>query len=711
MAELFLEIFSEEIPARMQAKARADLERLVCAALKGAGLAYEKAVTYTTPRRLVLKLDGIPLTTPDISEERRGPRADAPEKAIEGFLRGAGLSRGDLVEREDKKGTFLYAVIEKKGGEAADVIASFMPDIIRNFPWPKSQRWGTGALKWVRPLHSIACLLDGKIVKFEVAGIKSDHFTFGHRFMSPEPIEINGLADYCGKLKKSHVMVDQDERADVIRQRCKELAKSNGLEWVEDEGLLTEVAGLVEWPVALMGSFDKAFMQVPEEVLILTMKKDQKYFVLRDPKTGKLAPHFITVSNIDAKDGGDSVRAGNERVLSARLSDAKFFWDQDLKVKLEDNAAKLSDIVFHEKLGTVAGRVENIVGTVGALCSYIPEANRSNAVIAARLCKADLVSGMVNEFPEVQGIIGGYYAGHEGYDSSISKAIMEHYSPAGAGDICPVSPESIVVALADKLVTLVGFFGINQMPTGSKDPFALRRAALGVIELITVNNLRLPLLKIFEEVVHSYFDFNREDNNSEALSALGNAWAYQDSYILTKDGSSPLLDFFADRLKVQQREKGVRHDHIDAVFSLGTEDDLVRLLVRVHALSDFVSTDDGINLLAGYKRAANILKIEEKKDKASYAVDVKADLLSEPEEKALNTALDAARSSASKALDAEDFAGAMSALSKLRSPTDAFFDKVTVNDENATVRANRLALLSSIRSSIDMVADFSQIEG
>lgn len=708
MAELFLEIFSEEIPARMQAKARDDLERLVCAELKAAGLAFDNAVTYTTPRRLVLKLDGVPLTTPDVSEERRGPRADAPDQAIEGFLRGAGLTREDLVERADKKGTFLYAIIEKKGGKAAQVISDFMPGIIHNFPWPKSQRWGSGALRWVRPLHSIVCLLDGEVVSFEVDDIKSDHFTSGHRFMAPEHIAVSGLEDYKEKLRNANVVLDHSERADTIRKRCIELAKEKSLEWVEDGGLLREVAGLVEWPVPLIGSFDPAFMEVPEEVLILTMKKDQKYFVLRDPKTGKLAPHFITVSNIDAKDGGDFVRGGNERVLSARLSDAKFFWDQDLKGKLEDNLPKLEGIIFHDKLGTVAERVDNIVSVSGFLCSYISDVDRAKAVIAAKLCKADLVSGMVNEFPELQGIIGGYYAEHEGYDPLTRKAIQEHYSPAGVGDECPTSPESIVVALADKLVTLVGFFGIDQAPTGSKDPFALRRAALGVIELITINGIRLPLLKAFEAVVDSYFDFNRGHNNAKELSALGNVWAYPDSYILRKDGSSPLLDFFAERLKVQQLEKGVRHDLIDAA---GSADDLVLLLSKVKALSKFVSTDDGVNLLAGYKRAANILRIEEKKDKVSFNVAVKADLLAAPEEIALSKALEVARAGAAIALKAEDFEGAMSALSKLRGPTDAFFDKVTVNDENATVRANRLALLSSIRSSIDTVADFSQIEG
>ncbi len=689
MAELFLEIFSEEIPARMQAKARADLERLVCAALKDAGLAYENAVTYTTPRRLALKIDGVPLTTPDVSEERRGPRADAPEKAIEGFLRGAGLSRDDLVEREDKKGTFLYAVIERKGGEAADVIASFMPDIIRNFPWPKSQRWGEGSLKWVRPLHSIACLLDGKIVKFEVGGIKSDHFTHGHRFMSPEPIEINGLVDYSKKLRKAHVMVDHDERADTIRQHCKDLAKSNGLEWVEDEGLLTEVAGLVEWPVALMGSFDKSFMQVPEEVLILTMKKDQKYFVLRNPKTGKLAPHFITVSNIDAKDGGDFVRAGNERVLSARLSDAKFFWEQDLKVKLEDNVAKLSDIVFHDKLGTVAERVERIKALSGYLAKEMG-CDVKQAERAAELSKADLVSNMVGEFADLQGVMGRYYALEAGEPAEVADAIRDHYAPKGPDDMCPSALVSVAVALAEKIDTLVGFFGADMKPTGSKDPFALRRAALGVIRLITENDIRLNLNSVFRDHVD-----------------LPQSYGWPNDLNLTT--RIALISFIAERLKVQQRTKGVRHDLIDAVYSLGGNN-LVIILRRVEALNTLVNSDDGVNLLAGYKRAANILKIEEKKDE-KYLPVVDENLLTEPEEMKLYKALLIAQENATTAMDAEDFEGAMSALSKLRAPTDAFFDKVTVNDENATVRANRLALLSSIRSSIDMVADFSQIEG
>ncbi len=690
MAELFLEILSEEIPARMQAQARQDLERLVCSALTDAGLGFSYAVSYTTSQRLVLKVDGVPLTTPDTKEERRGPRSDAPEAAIEGFLRGAGLKRENLVEREDKKGTFLYAIIEKEGGAASQVIAEFMPNIIRNFPWPKSQRWGTGTLRWVRPLQSIICLLGGKVVNFEVGGIKSDHFTHGHRFMAPELFATSGLVDYKKKLRRANVVLDHDERAKNISLRCIELAKAEGLEWVEDADLLTEVAGLVEWPVVLMGSFDKAFMEVPEEVLILTMKKDQKYFVTRDPKTGKLAPYFMTVSNIDARNNGKLIIGGNERVLSARLSDAKFFWDQDLKGNLENNLPKLNDIVFHEKLGTVKQRVDRIEALSGYIAELL-EWDVNQAKRAAKLCKADLVSNMVNEFPEVQGAIGRYYALKAGEDAEVADAIRDHYAPKGPDDACPSAPVSVAVALAEKIDSLVGFFGADMKPTGSKDPFALRRAALGVIRLIVENEKKFGMLEVLLKSQLLYNKVGELNFNENSIHDL--------------------RDFIKERYKVQMRNLGISHDIIDAVYELDSKINLVRLQNIAKALSSFVATDDGVNLLAGYKRAANILRIEEKKDSTSYAVTVDVDALSQDEEKALHAALKVAQKEAAKALNLEDFEGAMSALSKLRAPTDAFFDKVTVNDGNATVRANRLALLSTIRSSIDTVADFSQIEG
>lgn len=701
MAELFVEIFSEEIPARMQAKARVDFERLVCGALKSAGLDYDNTETYTTPRRLVIKVDGVPEATADVSEERRGPRVDAPEKAIEGFLRSTGLNRDDLVERESKKGTFLYAVIEKEGGPSSDVIAEFMPGIIHNFPWPKSQRWGTGALHWVRPLHSILALFDGAEVKFKVDDIESGTITQGHRFMAPEDIHCDCFAEYKRKLREAAVILDHNERAEIIREKCIELTGGEELDWVEDEGLLTEVAGLVEYPVPMMGSFDPAFMEVPEEVLILTMKKDQKYFVTRDPKRGKLAPYFITVANIAASDGGNFIRSGNERVLSARLADAKFFWDQDLKSKLEDNLPKLADIVFHDKLGTVAERVDRIKALSGYLAKEIG-CDVKQAERAAELSKADLVSNMVGEFADLQGIMGRYYALKAGEDEAIANAISDHYAPKGPDDNCPSAPVSVAVALAEKIDTLVGFFGADMKPTGSKDPFALRRAALGIIRLITENDLRLNLAKII--TIHHELKGWRKyfGGGIDYIPKV-----YESNNKISKLASE-LIAFISDRLKVQQREKGVRHDLIDAA---GSADDLVLLLSKVDALSHFISTDDGENLLAGYKRASNILRIEEKKDKTSYNVDVDVKLLSAVEEIELNNALAVAQSEAEAALGDENFAGAMKALSKLRAPTDAFFDKVTVNDENATVRTNRLALLSSIKSSIDKVADFSQIEG
>lgn len=677
MADLLIELFSEEIPARMQEKAAEDLKRLMTAALKGAGLTFEGANAYATPRRLALNVTGVPTTTPDVSEERRGPRADAPEKAIEGFLRGAGVAREDLIEREDKKGTFLYALIEKKGQAAADVIAGALADTVRNFPWPKSQRWGDGSLRWVRPLHSILCLFDGAIVEMEVDGINADDSTCGHRFMAPGEFSVTDFADYQQKLLDHKVILDANRRQILIRDTAQTLASAAGLELVEDAGLIAEVAGLVEWPVPMLGSFDASFLEVPEEVLVLTMKKDQKYLVTRDPATGKLANKFIFTANIEPSDDGSAVTGGNERVIAARLADAQFFYEQDLKGKLEDNLPALKDIVFHKELGTVVERVERIRKLAVHLAPTVG-CDPKDADRAAELCKADLVSGMVYEFPEVQGVMGRYYALAQGESDGVADAVRDHYAPLGPSDECPSAPVSIAVALAEKLDTLMGFFGINQKPTGSKDPYALRRAALGVIRLITENNIRLSLNSLF-------------------------------------DTESGLLAFFGDRLKVQQRDKGVRHDLIDAVFAPNAkgerDDDLVRILNRVAALSEFLETDDGTNLLAGYKRAANILKIEEKKDGVSYNRPVKVGKLAAPEAELLSDALARAKETAENALISEDFEGAMAALSTLRAPIDTFFDEVTVNTDDADARANRLALLSEIRTAVDTVADFGLIEG
>jgi len=688
MADLLIELFSEEIPARMQAKASDDLKRMMTEALKAAGLTFDTADAFATPRRLALHVTGLPTSTPDISEERRGPRADAPDQAIAGFLRGAGVAREDLVEREDKKGTFLYVVIEKQGRATAEVVAEALEHTIRNFPWPKSQRWGSGSLKWVRPLHSVLCLLDDAVVDMEVDGYRAGDSTRGHRFMVPGAFAVTGFADYKQKLLDHKVILDANRRQTLIRETAQTLASAAGLELVEDAGLFAEVAGLVEWPVPMIGSFDANFLEVPEEVLQLTMKKDQKYFVTRDPATGRLANKFIFTANIEPSDDGSAITGGNQRVLAARLSDAQFFYEQDLKGKLEDNLPALDDIVFHKDLGTVAERVDRIKKLSGYLAEFIPGCNAGEAERAAELCKADLVSGMVYEFPEVQGVMGRYYAKAQGESDAVADAIRDHYAPLGPNDQCPSVPVSVAVALAEKLDTLVGFFGIDQKPTGSKDPYALRRAALGAIRLITENDMRLSLQDVEQAAADSYRS--------------------QEGYFV--DQATGLLAFFGDRLKVQQRDKGVRHDLIDAVFAKG-DDDLVRILNRVSALSAFLETDDGANLLTGYKRAANILKIEEKKDGKAYDQAVDIDGLGADEAKTLSSALAKAKEAAENSLISEDFEAAMAALSTLRAPIDAFFDKVKVNDDDAAVRANRLALLSEIRSAVNTVADFSLIEG
>ncbi|UTW57989.1 glycine--tRNA ligase subunit beta [Kordiimonas sp. SCSIO 12603] len=685
MADLLIELFSEEIPARMQGKAADDLKKIVTSTLKEAGLTFDVADAYSTPRRLALSVTNLPAATPDISEERRGPRVDAPEKALEGFMRGAGVTRDQLEEREEKKGTFFFAKIEKPGRAATEVIAEAVENAVRNFPWPKSQRWGSGSLKWVRPLHSILCVLGGETVELEVEGYRAGNTTRGHRFMAPDEFTVSDFADYKAKLLEHKVVLDATRRETLIYDTAQTLAQAAGLELVEDRGLLTEVAGLVEWPVPMIGAFDPAFLEVPEEVLILTMRKDQKYFVTRDPATGKLANKFIFTANLEPSDDGSAVTNGNQRVVSARLADAKFFWDQDLKRKLDDNLPALKEIVFHKDLGLVSDRVERMTKLAGYLAEFV-DADKAEAERATELAKADLVSNMVYEFPEVQGAMGRYYAQKQGETDAVADAIRDHYAPAGPSDACPSAPVSIAVALAEKLDTLVGFFGIDQKPTGSKDPFALRRSALGVIRLITENGVRVPLTDVFKATAGTY------------------------SNVELQDVTADLLAFFGDRLKVQQRDKGVRHDLIDAVFADG-DDDLVRILNRVAALSTFLATDDGTNLLAGYKRAANILKAEEKKEGKAFDASVDASKFELAEEKALGEALVSAKAGASEALEAEDFEKAMSALSTLRAPIDAFFDKVIVNADDADVRANRLALLTEIRAAVNTVADFGLIEG
>ncbi len=680
MSELLLELFSEEIPARMQAKAVADLKRLVEEGLKKAGLTWTRSEAFVTPRRLTLVVDGLPQKQPDVNDERKGPQVGAPQKAVEGFLRSlGGMTLDDCEQREIKGKTFYVAKIEKKGAPTLDMLPEVMEAAINALPWPKSMRWGTGEKRWVRPLHNILALFDGGVVAVRFEAIEASTHTFGHRFLSSGPIEVTDFADYRAKLAAAHVMLCPRERRAEIVARAEKLAAQAGVSFRLDEGLLREVVGLVEWPVVLMGSIDDAFMELPHEVLTTTMRTNQKYFTLLNAD-GTLAAKFIVVANQVASDGGAAIVAGNERVLRARLADAKFFWDQDCQMTLASRAPHLKDIVFHAKLGTVDEKMDRVQALAADLCTYIRGANKDKVRSAARLAKADLVTGMVGEFPELQGVMGRYYALHDGEDADVANAIAEHYSPLGPGDACPSAPVSVAVALADKIDTLVGFWTIDEKPTGSKDPFALRRAALGVIRLIVENKLRLPLLEVFKTA------------GGEKVG---------------KD----LLEFFAERLKVHLKAEGVRHDLIDAVFALGGEDDLVRLLMRVEALGNLMGSDDGANLLAAHKRAANILRIEEKKDAVFYDGVVASELFEQDEEHALFHALESAGTRSGELVKDEKFEKAMAALAQLRKPLDAFFDAVMVNADKAKVRENRLRLLSQILSVTGKIADFSKIEG
>ena len=679
MPDLLLEFLSEEIPARMQARAAEDLRKLVTDRLVAAGLVYEGAKAFATPRRLALSVHGIPARQPDIKDEKKGPRVGAPENAIAGFLKAAGLkSIKDAKIQPDKKGDFYVAVIEKQGRTAIEVIAEIIPDVVQTFPWPKSMRWGSGRLNWVRPLHSIIATFgpeteEPDVVRFSVDGLEAGDETRGHRFMAPAPLKVRHFDDYMAKLEKAKVVLDPARRADIILADAKNLAFAQGFELVEDQGLLAEVAGLVEWPVTLMGSFDKAFLAIPEEVIRATIRNNQKCFVLRDPQTAKLVNKFILIANEEATDGGKAIVAGNERVIRARLSDAKFFYETDLKTRLEDRLPKFAQIVFHEKLGTQAERIARIMALAGKLAPLVG-ADVAKTERAAQLCKTDLLTDVVGEFPELQGLMGRYYAEAQGEDEAVAHASEDHYKPKGPDDLVPSDPVSIAVALADKIDTLTGFWKIDEKPTGSKDPYALRRAALGVIRIVLDNSLRLRLTKI-------------------------------------SGVSADLLSFFADRLKVQLREQGARHDLVDAVFALEGQDDLLMIVRRVEALGKFLDTDDGKNLLAGYKRATNIIRIEEKKDKREYTGVPDAKRYQLPEEKALAEGIDVARKEASAAIGKEDFAGAMRATTKLRPRVDAFFDKVTVNVDDKALRENRLKLLNEIREATRTVGDFSKIEG
>ncbi|MEZ5889492.1 MAG: glycine--tRNA ligase subunit beta [Xanthobacteraceae bacterium] len=749
MPDLLLELFSEEIPARMQARAAEDLHRLVTERLVDAGLVYEGAKAFVTPRRLALFVQGVPVRQPDLREERKGPRVGAPEAAVQGFLKSAGLSSiaEASVQRDPKKGDFYVALVEKPGRPAIDVLAETLPVVIRTFPWPKSMRWGDGRLTWVRPLHSIVATFgpeteDPDVVPFSVDSLAAGDVTEGHRFLAPMAFHVRHFDDYVHKLEHAKVVLDPARRKDIILHEARHLAFAQGLELVEDEALLDEVSGLVEWPVVLMGGFDPAFLAIPGEVIRTTIRNNQKCFVVREasapfetrpvaapqgegPIDGphpeearsavsraphpeearsavskdeqdRLAPKFILISNIEATDGGAAITAGNERVIRARLSDAKFFYETDLKTRLEDRLQKFKDIVFHEKLGTQWARIERIEKLAAELAPLVG-ADVEKAKRAAKLCKADLLTEVVGEFPELQGLMGKYYALAQGEDASVAAACEDHYKPLGPSDRVPADPVSVAVALADKIDTLVGFWFEDEKPTGSKDPFALRRAALGVIRLILSNELKLPLL------IQLAFSWHEHAHRGSGAASQKEA--------LIAD----LLAFFADRLKVQLREQGARHDLVDAVFALEGQDDLLLIVRRVEALGQFLESEDGKNLLAGYKRATNIIRIEEKRDKTSYEGAPDPELYRQAEEWELARAIDVAKNEASTAVAREDFAAAMRAMAKLRPHVDGFFDRVTVNVEGGAeeknLRANRLKLLNEIRAATLAVADFSKIEG
>jgi glycyl-tRNA synthetase beta chain len=674
MPELLLELFSEEIPARFQRRAAEDLKKAVTNGLVEAGLIYEGAKAFVTPRRLTLTVVGLPARSPDTREEKKGPKVGAPQQAIDGFVKAAGLaSIADAkIESDPKKGDFYVAQIEKKGDSAQAILATLLPKVIAEFPWPKSMRWGSGRMQWVRPLRAITATFgsendEPEVIAFDTGTITSGQTTFGHRFLAPDPIRVKRFDDYVTALERAKVVLDLDRRKDIIRADAEHLAFADGLSLIADEGLFEEVAGLVEWPVVMMGSFDPVFLDVPEEVIIATIRTNQKCFCLRDAN-GKLANRFILTANIVPADGGATIIAGNERVIRARLSDAKFFYEQDLAIPLENGLPKLKDTIFHQKLGTQAERVGRLVALAGEIAPLVG-ADVELAKRAALLAKADLVTGMVGEFPELQGLMGRYYAAAQGENPSVAIAMEQHYKPVGPTDKVPADPVAIAVALADKLDLLTGFWAIDEKPTGSRDPFALRRAALGVIRIITENGLRFPL-----------------------------------------SVDADLLAFFHDRLKVSLRDAGARHDLVDAVITRDSND-ILQITQRVDALSTLLATEDGKNLLAGYKRAVNILVAEEKKDAKSYGGESFGDAEPVPQEFELRRAVATAFSAVSVKVAVDDYKGAMAALGQLRAPVDKFFDDVLVNDPDAAVRANRLVLLAKLRDTMHLVADFSKVAG
>ena len=743
MSDFLLELLCEEIPARMQAGARNDLARMLAQELEDLGVTAEAIDVWSTPRRLALIARGLPTETQAVSEEIKGPRTNAPPQALEGFLRKVGLPHEQLQDRDG----VWFAVVEKAGQPMADLLGPIVERIIRGFPWPKSMRWGaasanTTSLRWVRPLHGIVALLGEDIVPVKIEGVSAGATTVGHRFHHPGPITIGSSHDYAEKLRACHVIVDHEEREKLVREGAQKYAADAGLTLVEDEGLVVENAGLTEWPVPLLGRFDADYLDVPREVIVLTMRTNQKYFACMDD-AGMLAPAFICTANIDANDGGEAIVEGNRRVLAARLADARFFWEQDLKVPLDDQRAKLGGIVFHEKLGTTAEKVARVAKLAEWLVKerFVPGASIDDVKAAALLAKADLVSQIVGEFPELQGTLGGYLAEAQGQSKAVANAVRDHYRPAGQGDEVPTDPVTLAVNIADRLDTLAAFFSIDERPTGSRDPFALRRAALGFLQMVTRNELRLPLADVLVQAsvlvivsrlgaidTVTFPDLLDSDEDEHEITAEVGSFTYRhgDHVIVRWNASKTpriergqiideaqalsenILDFLGDRLKVQQREAGVRHDLIDAVFALGDEDDLVRLLARVKALQTFVGTKDGADLLTGYKRAANILK---KENWETRREPLNPSYESLPQEADLDKALDSAEPRAAQAIAAEDFESAMRVLASLRKPVDAFFENVTVNDADPQKRSRRLNLLARLRDAVDRVADFSKIEG
>lgn len=689
MPDLLFELFSEEIPARMQKKAADDLARLVTDGLKKNELPFGVVESHVTPRRVALMIADIPAAQKDVTEEKRGPRVGAPEQAVNGFLGSVGLTLDQVETMETKKGEFYVARINRKGRPSSEILSDVLLEALRAFPWPKSMRWGAEKQAWVRPLHRMIALFDGAVVPLEFAGRTAGNETEGHRFLAPAAFAVTDKADYMAKLEKASVMLDREKRKEVILKDALRLAEESGLTLIDDAGLLEEVAGLVEWPVPLLGSFDESFLDLPEEVLVTSIKSHQKYFCLRG-KDGKLAPNFVVVSNMVTPDKGKAIVAGNERVLRARLSDGCFFWDQDRKQTLADRVSGLENRIFHAKLGTDHERVLRMQKLADALVRFIAGADKDDVARATLLCKADLVTEMVGEFASLQGLMGRYYATNDGEKAAVATAIEEHYAPQGPSDACPSAPVSVAVALADKIDMLVGFWLIDEKPTGSKDPFALRRAALGVIRLLMENNVSLSLTDIFKLAASAY---------PVALSAK------------VDEAADDLLSFFADRLKVYLKEKGIRHDLIQAVFNMTRrEDDIVRLLARVKALQAFLETDDGANLLIAYRRAANIVRIEEKKAKESYQDTPDQALFDQPEETALFDSLKDVQSSSATEIAEDRFEDAMASLARLRAPVDAFFDRVTVNCDDERKRVNRLKLLSRIGEAMGGVANFSEIE-